>query len=411
MPKVLYIDIWDKGLKNFTRIDPSIKKLGAETLLVHIGSFKEKTNYKQKNIDGLTIRDIKFYKTYFLETVIKKEKPDVIIILNLSFLIDRAIINIARKYNIKVVYLAHGKLLEKGLSEEMKIKKNEKIKKNKSKILRAKNALYLLNYLSSVGWSKAPRVLFNILKGIHKDPADFLYFAKFNKELNADKILVYSEEDKDFLIFKGFPQNKIKVIGNPEICVFMKSNSEDKKLFIKNLGITPPFLYAVYLDDGLLQANFISKEDWYRHLIEINNLLNSRNISLVIKLHPRTDIQKDIDFFNKQNIIALKDADFKNLLIHSEFAISMFSSTIVYALLLYKKVLIPSWGVMKDLIIKNYPENLVKYCLSKEDFLKNINYSLRPEDKLNIDKYLGNTNINSIELISNEINNLLILKR
>ncbi|HHX69828.1 MAG TPA: hypothetical protein GX708_17505 [Gallicola sp.] len=58
----------------------------------------------------MRIRDISYYKTKLIRKVIEKEKPSIILIINLSFVFDRAIVKIAKKNNIKIVYLAHGSL-------------------------------------------------------------------------------------------------------------------------------------------------------------------------------------------------------------------------------------------------------------------------------------------------------------
>jgi len=73
-------------------------------------SFRHKIKENETTIENLRIRDISYYKTKLIRKVIEKEKPSIILIINLSFVFDRAIVKIAKKNNIKIVYLAHGSL-------------------------------------------------------------------------------------------------------------------------------------------------------------------------------------------------------------------------------------------------------------------------------------------------------------
>ena len=134
--KILFIDPIDKGYRNFTRLNDNFVSKGFSTLLVHTSSFYYPISEKEKKIDSLLIRDISFYDTIYIKKVIEEEKPDIILMINLSFVFDRAIVNIAKKSNIKLVYLAHGTLINPNTYETASNKLDKLIKNNPKRIFR-----------------------------------------------------------------------------------------------------------------------------------------------------------------------------------------------------------------------------------------------------------------------------------
>ena len=167
------------------------------------------------------------------------------------------------------------------------------------------------------------------------------------------------------------------------------------------------------MDDGLVANKKWNREEWYEHLESIVGVLDKKNIQLVLKLHPRTDFNEHVSFFNKwfDNIIPVVDADFKNLLYHCDFAISHYSTTITYALLFNKKVIIPKWSKSSQYLNNKYPDNVVTYCYNIRDFEKTIIKNLKETDITNIENYLKENGIDknrdSIELIVNNILSLI----
>lgn len=410
MKKIVYLDIWEKGYRNFTRIDDDFVKEGFSTLLVHTGSFYKKETPKEQRLGSLLVRDIRFYNTNLIKNVIKRERPDVIIMLNLSFIFDRAIVNICKSMGIKLVYLSHGKLISPEFVHEEAEKLNTTIWKNSGRVFCKKNLLVLTNYLSSL---KGFHILTNPLRlilGIMRKPSSFLTFPKYTEELEANLMLVYSDQDKELLATNfGFPEKRIKVVGNPEITSFMRAPSLSKGSFLQQIGLNETCNYAVYLDDGLVCDKMVTAEQWQENLSEIVQITDSLGLKLIIKLHPRTNREDYLSFFESRKIVSINDCDFKNLLEHAEFVISHLSTTIIYALLFNKNVFIPYWGIFADLC-KNYPEEIVNYCTSTSE-LYNKALVNQNEKTVQIKKYLLDNGIdlkeNSIKKIICEVSNIL----
>ena len=186
----------------------------------------------------------------------------------------------------------------------------------------------------------------------------------------------------------GFPEDKIYVVGNPEISQFINSHLTTKSEFLNQLGIKST-RYAVYLDDGLVANRLWTKQQWCDHLTEIAEILGKKDIFLIVKLHPRTNSENHIKFFDKYSstMIAIQDIDFKNLLYHCDFSISFYSSTVIYALIFHKKVYIPKWDKPCRELTNKYPDKVVKYCFTLNDFNDSIKSDSIMDDLI-IDDYL-----------------------
>ncbi|MEN8775963.1 MAG: hypothetical protein ABF263_00450 [Polaribacter sp.] len=365
MKKILYYDNWDKGYRNFLRLDPLFKEKGYETLLLHTTSFVEPVKKIEKEIEGLKFRDLSFYKTIRLKSIIKQESPDAIIMLNNSFLIDRALIKISKTLNIPIFHLSHGMLIP---SDSIQVVKNI-IKKSGGNNLftkfNKKNRYALYNYfieLSSI--SKTINFFFKAIK----NHTQFTQFPIYSSELDVNKSFVFYPSDLDIMVNEfGFPEEKIEVVGNPELDAFINSELKYKKEFCKKELNLYSEDYVSYFDDGLSEVHGWDSEKWMLFLKDLNGIILEKKHQLVIKLHPRRDISDCITFFKENNIKYVLDVDFKNFIHHSKFVVSHFSSVIVYALLNKKIVKSPRWGISKGLEEK-YPSNVVKYFYKKEIF-------------------------------------------
>lgn len=362
MKKIIYFDNWDKGYRNFLRLDPKFKAKGIQTLLLHSTSLTEKVDTPEKQIEDLTLRDISFYKTKRLKKIILKENPNTIILLNLSFILDRVIVQICQDLGISVFYLAHGRLITiDNLGDVKGSLSNSSLfsKITKKNIFSIYNYILGLKSLSEIGF---------FFKKILKNPTEFMILPKYCKELDATKSFVYYDSDYALMTQEfGFPKNKVQVVGNPELDKFFNTEIKDKETFCSeelNIKSNP---YVAYIDDGMPSTYGWDIDKWFEFMIEINEILKNKSLQLVVKLHPRREVELLKPFFKENNITYHQDLDFKNYLHHSLFVICHYSSTIVYALILNKKVKSPRWGVSEGLI-KQYPEDVVEYYSEKKLF-------------------------------------------
>ncbi|MCG1035337.1 hypothetical protein [Polaribacter sargassicola] len=366
MKKIIYYDNWDKGYRNFLRIDLLFKEKGYETFLLHTSSLVEENVTVEKEIDGLKFRDFSYYKTIRLKKIIKKEKPSAIIMLNLSFMIDRAIVKICKELKIKLFHLSHGMLIPVESIVDVKETIKETSKKNIVKKINKKNRYALYNYLIEI--NSLSKVFNFFLKAI-KNHTEYTLFPKYTSELEVEKSFVFYPSDYKVMVEEfGFPKDKVVVVGNPELDMFFNSKIKEKTTFLNDLGVKK-IDYVAYFDDGLSIVHGWDSNKWMEFLEDLNGIVVEKECQLIVKLHPRRDITDCISFFNQHNIKYVLDVDFKNFIKHSKFVVSHFSSVIVYALLLNKKVKSPRWSISKGLEEK-YPSEIVHYYYSKKDFEK-----------------------------------------
>lgn len=366
--KIIFFDYWLKGVANFERLIPGFQKYpDIEMKMIHVGSWKERQQSIVTKHNGFTSYDISFYKTNNLYRILKREQADVVVMLNLCFFLDKAIVAYCKKLNMKVIYLAHGNLLNDVVLEEFHQNVNKSFKKNPFGKLRKDTVLQLWNYFYATciinhSWGLFIKSLIRLLR----NPATMTIYATDCRELDVDQLLVYYLSDKYSLMKRAnFDKSKIVVTGNPDLDSFINKNPEPFSYLSKKYNI--PLDYVLYLEDGFVQAKILSKEQWYSLLKDISDVCRKNNLVLVVKLHPRTRLEEHRDFFRKENIIPIVKEDMKTLVYYASSIVSQRSTTIVYGLILKKKVLSPRWGHSMSLSY-NYPVDVIRYCHTIEEF-------------------------------------------
>tara|TARA_B110000046_G_C13008672_1_gene405631 strand:- start:454 stop:1665 length:1212 start_codon:yes stop_codon:yes gene_type:complete len=362
LKKIIYFDNWDKGYRNFLRLDSKFKAKGFQTLLIHTASLSEKVDSPEKQIEDLTLRDISFYKTKRLKKIILKENPSAIILLNLSFILDRVLVQICQDLGISVFYLAHGKLIVVDNLGDVKAALGKSSLFSK---IKKKNIFSIYNYILGL---KSLSEIGTFFKKLIKNPTEFMILPKYCKELDATKSFVYYESDYELMTNTfGFPKNKVQVVGNPELDEFFNTEIKNKDTFCSEELNIKSNTYVAYIDDGMPSTFGWDNEKWFEFMAEINEILKNKSLQLVVKLHPRREVELLKPFFEENNITYFQDLDFKNYLHHSLFVICLYSSTIVYALILNKKVKSPRWGLSEG-VLKQYPEDVIEYYSDKKTF-------------------------------------------
>ena len=367
--KILFFDYWLKGIANFNRLMPELRRQcpDAEIKMVHVGSWKEPQKAIVNEHDGFFSYDISYYNTWSFFKVLKYEHPDVIVMLNLYYLFDKALIVFCKQLGIKTVYLAHGKfstITDDGFSQFLK----QDLKKNFASKIRRDTINILRNYLKSTLLEHHPMRFVKSMVAMVRDPASMTLNSAYTDELEANLKLVYYESDRQTLLKqRKFPDRNIYVVGNPELDSFVNAPLIPHNDFLRQTGLSSS-PYLLYLDDGFVQARLMNKDAWYVHLTEIAQITKNAGMQFVIKLHPRTPLTEHSRFFAQENIIPFgNEIDFKSLISYSATITSFVSTTISFALLLGKRVISPRWGTTA-IFGRNYPEEVIHYSEDATDF-------------------------------------------
>lgn len=410
--KIVYFDYWTKGAYNFYAIDSILKKHNHETLLLHVESFSE----LKKDFVGEKIleKDISHFKTIFIYKALKKIKPDVVITLNTTGILDRAIVLAAKKLNIKTIFLMHG-VIPIGEKLENEIKINTKINQLSFKL--KKSYKYIKYYVPNYLFSIIKFNFYNILKfrwlktliGHFRTPYQNMYFPDNTSELIQNKCLVYSNVFIKYYQEVGYPENDIKVVGNPtysQLFYKLENNLFDLNELpdeIRQL-ICNKIDYAVYIDDGLYVYSYDGWDTEYmkNHLKIIATRLEKENCKLIVKVRPSTNIS-DV-YIAHTNILFIKNVSLEDLVYYSKFTIGHISTALNIPIILNKPIVVPGFEKSKnitDYFIGNRVGNL--WSNVNDPFPLEINIEAR---KLYIADHITILDSKSVARIVNEIENI-----
>lgn len=406
--KILYFDYWTNGVHNFKNIDKLFVNSGNETMLFHLGSFRSKCPIEETLFD-IKCRDISFYPGKYIYDILEEIKPDAVIVLNCSSLIDRSIVLSCRKLNIRTIFLMHG-IRATGSEIDSTIKIYKRHYNNLfNKIKKATKYFdkIIPNYLYTL-WkcNKKSIYTFGFVRVLYenfKNPSLNMFFPIKANEVLTDLCLVYSKKYIEYYQSLGFSKNQIKIVGNPAYDDLFKRikrknfGSENLDLDIKNI-IKEGRKFAIYLEDGFVeQGNMGGWTKQFRNSFvnDIANRLLQDGYFLIVKLHPSSS---NTDFSKKsENILFIKETDLNSLIYFSDFVIGHISTTINIALLLDKPVLIPNWSLAKNILdyyVKTGVANKWENILDKINLSINLHdREIYFEDSISILEPMANENI------------------
>lgn len=357
--KIAYFDYWTKGIHHFKPIDVELKKLGHETVLLHIGSFRAPCG-KEEVIEGIRCRDVRYYGTDLIFKMLEIEKPDAVITLNNQFLVDRTVVLSCRKLNIKTAFMNHG-IINVGSSMKEVIELSER--SFGTFRVRAGRALknirrVIPNYLYALARYDAKLLLnmkfIKVILSYLISPGRSIYYPKHPEELVHDKTLIYCNNDIAYYKDAGCGGDSIVVVGNPKHTGLLE-NIRGNKFTVEML---PPEVrelvlkgrrYALMLEGSYPELqNYGGITNQYRneYIHSIAQRLEKENITLVVKLHPGT-IRENVDVNHPNAVICGKNLD--ELINFSYFCISHLSTAVNSCVLLDKPVLHPYWGKFKGI--------------------------------------------------------------
>ena len=241
------------------------------------------------------------------------------------------------------------------------------------------------------------------------DESDKNYeFIKFAKQfpVYCDKFIVWGKEHQRYAISRGFPSEKIEIIGSPihETIFDTKLNSNLTNDYILLATSSP---VDAFTNDLLVRTN----ENYELAIEKICKTVVKMNKKLVIKLHPSqaeldvTELVKKID----PNIIVIKNYDIVSLIKSCEAFVTIdISTSILEAQILEKPVI--SVTVKEDLPNNSevYKSNSCTRCsidnfeISLNLILNNIDYRKKQIENGNafVNEYLSNQKNVSKTLLS-----------
>ncbi|MBI5482356.1 MAG: hypothetical protein HY906_26105 [Deltaproteobacteria bacterium] len=371
---LLYFDHWTVGIHNFARLHPLLERAGIEASLLHAGSFKHLKCPEVQTVDGIEAIDISHFGTRFVRRALERLRPDALLMLDCSFMLDRAVILACRGLGIRSIYLQHGVLPDFDAFAAIVPMKDAVYKEDRLRRAIPYLKFDLPNYFLS-GLHLDPRFLldsavYRYCLGLFREPTQYLFYPPPSPENLTDVALVYSNADRDRHVEGfGYRPDQVIVVGNPNLDDAMAQRYSSRAECARAEGI-PDAPYVLYLEDAFVGDGW---KGWTvasrrAHLKEVEDCCRDAGYHLVVKLHPQSARERSPDdFAGLTNSSVLGQARIADLVRFAERCVGHISSTVRLPILMGKPLLVPQWGISADLP-RYYGEEVVTYCRTIDDF-------------------------------------------
>lgn len=353
MKKILYIDYWTNGIHNFLRIDSMLRQKGFETQLLHFGSLVQPNVNKEEVIHGILCRDFSYYRTFNLQMILEQESPDVLLMLNTTRLLDRALVRLGKALGIPVIYMMHGirstedtiSYALEAVSDGIKWRRYFSVAPKYLKILLP---MYVRAALYGDAYFLFKPHLYRLLWLMFKNPAKALFDPPPAWDMHCTRALLYSKTDYDFFVSHyGYPPKSIRVVGNPEldeISDFLQCKNPNRNQVLSRLGLDKHSNYVLYIDEALVENALGGWTDTIqkKFLYEMWQKVVARNKILVIKLHPSSDMQrfKEMTKEMSNSMIIVKEFPLIPLIYYSDVVLGHFSTVNMAVIAMDKPLII-----------------------------------------------------------------------
>lgn len=288
---------------------------------------------KNNNVVSRIISFIKYlYNFYCINKNLLKQKPDLVIIGSDSGGVHiRRIQEICQKNKIPIVILQTVLFLPINKRQEL-----------------------IVYY---------PKIVHLILKILNLHRA-FTYIGDvLGTYLKDSYVFVLGQTSKEIIQSFGKDPNRIIVTGNPAFDLLRNPksfNSKDDLEYIKSLGLPQNSKYIIYFTETIHEL-YGDKylDDLNLDLRYIFDKL-PESIYVIIKFHPRENIQKRLNIrnqFNSEKYRILDDADNDKLILSSELCIAHHSAILNNAILLKKPILSINLNSSKNIL--KFPDEVI----------------------------------------------------
>jgi hypothetical protein len=344
-----------------------IKKLeagGFHIVILH-SSKLEKTKVDNALFENI---DISYLSSFKLKKILRRIDPKTIIITNVRSLLDINLIVLSNILRIKLTYVEHGLTLKKIIV----FKKSNLFHSVK------KYSVYLFNSLANILLTK------KFLSVIKMTLNPFLRNDYSN--LLIDNFLFYSHRSRE-VMESLFDLSKSKVFysGYPII----ENKNKKNELETVNVENTIVFVHQPLIIDKFLN---LSVEEEVKVYNEINAIVTGYGYRFILKIHPRSSNELYKNLFKGE--MAKSSENIETLIAKSNLVIGYFSTALLTALILKKKILIFKH---KDIVtneIATFVSENNSFGTMKEldSLIKNLKKNTFIPEQIDVKKYAGITN-------------------
>lgn len=346
--KVIYFDSWAQGAKYYKELDLELSRNGCETKLLHIerligNSLPEQAKQllkRNKNCieHKIECEDASWDGDDYLKKILA-EKPDAVVMLSITRIENRLVTRYCQIIGIPVYYMQHGSLFsnQSTLNEDI----NSIRKRNKYKIIKKiKKLIYYLRvtlvYINNIGVNEGVRQFFDLIR----NPYSYVWNPRKCKSLILTRAYSYSKKDSYAINqFFKIPLELIKVVGNPRMYGIDSYVPSIKSYIISNFKKNEYSKYVLYIDQAFVESGAVSQNDHFEMIECMAKNLSSRNIDLIVKLHPRAILDNHKNLQNISGCYVVQDGEnLTELIYFAEFVIGHSSTALTEALYMNKLV-------------------------------------------------------------------------
>ncbi len=354
--KIIALDLDYNSRHRFVSLYPIFKKNNFQFKVIYDDkNFLE----KEKEIQGLLIKNISSYPSKNFLKILRIENPDLVIVLNMNILKLRSLNRFCKFLNIPIILLEHGVTSAGGLTNAKRFDARRALLKRYRRIIHGELLKEYFSYLRCLVDTRAS----------YKDWFLFLIESLFkligrdvpSEDWQYDGYCVFLESDKNKLLLQYqylIDKNKIHVVGNYDLNIF---NLEPKIFNSYNCDLKSN--YILYIDSDSVERTFYKNINMYlKYINNINDLIRQNGFKLYIKLHPNS-LSKGLDNeLEKLNITSLKNEDLMPFINKTKYVISEPSSLSTIVCLTGITILTPTLKPFNSkrygLIIDKYPNRI-----------------------------------------------------
>lgn len=353
--KVLFFDSWKGGISHFIRLINSLNVSGIEAMMIHLGSWGHESKLLlEENIDGMLIRDIKYYGHYNFEKILEIEQPDLVLFLSSHTFAHRAFNRYCRKMCIPTILLMHG-LVSYGFDDSV-----------------GKNSVGKVNWLNQIKrvLSSTPKLIKFVLpcyiRALYKTKAnrnDWLMFARniyflasnpskalyMTEDSKTTKGLVYTDADKIVLTSQyGFRDADLIEVGNPDLITF-NVTSEMLGTFLDVPAYNKQYVMYIGTAFWAVGYYFTGINDYIEYLLHINQIIIEQGKRFIFKPHPELNrYPEKVHYLKSRNVEIVENNNFVSMLANCCAVIGETSSLSLIPSILGLPMFYVKYGPLKD---------------------------------------------------------------
>lgn len=354
--RVVFFDYWTNGVPHFKRLAECLDRESVDYLLLHLGSWRDPSVPEQEVVSGIQAYDISGYGDS-LYRAFAQLQPEVVVMLNSTYTVDRTVNRLGRLLGFKTVYMMHGiRPVGANLVESAsQLDRHWGLRDRLAKV--PKYVRLVVQYLSAIAREQPgdllrPSTYRHFWELVVSPGRSFLTPAP-HKDVFADRALVFAEAYRDLMVEDvGYPRERVAVVGNPELDAAFRSRErtdlpEQAAAHLRDLGVDTSRPLVTYMEDAFVEQGLAgwTEDTRLREIEEVAEACVEAGCELVVKLHPnaRRDYLTS-GLADVEGLHLLTESDLNLLVAGSMAVIGHTSTTLLLPIVHGRPLLVPRWS-------------------------------------------------------------------